>query len=155
MIGIDFPPYHPNIKSENSRDYIFDEVRKAWVALTPEEWVRQNFLQYLTRVQGFPAALIAVEKAIQLGELTKRFDIVLFNQAGKPVMIIECKAMEINLDQKVLDQVLRYNINLQVPYLVITNGQYCFAFENKEGQLVELSEFPTPSWPGFVAANGH
>lgn len=143
MIKIEYPPYQPKIKKEQSLELIFDEVRKRWVVLTPEEWVRQNFLQYLTKVKLYPAPLIAVEKEIALGELKKRFDIVVYDNNSKPWMIVECKEMNVALDQPVLDQVLRYNISMQVPFLVITNGTYCFAFENKGGQLVELSELPS------------
>ena len=143
MIKIEYPPYQPKIKKEQSIELIFDEVRKRWVALTPEEWVRQNFLQYLTKIKLYPAALIAVEKEIALGELKKRFDIVVYDKDSKPWMIIECKEMNVALDQQVLDQVLRYNIPMQVPYLVITNGSYCFAFENKGGQLIELNLLPS------------
>ena len=145
MIKIEYPPYQPKIKKEQAVEYIFDEFRKRWVILTPEEWVRQNILQYLTKIKLYPASLIAIEKEIALGELKKRFDIVVYDKDSKPWMIVECKEMNVALDQQVLDQVLRYNIPMQVPYLVITNGSYCFAFENKEGQLIELGELPSVS----------
>jgi hypothetical protein len=142
MIKINYPKYQPKIKNENNKELIFDEVRKRWVILTPEEWVRQNFLQYLTQVKNYPAALIAVEKEINLGDLKKRFDIVVYDKASTPRMIIECKEMTVDLDKKVLDQILRYNITLQVPYLVITNGSYCMAFECINNKLEELTELP-------------
>ena len=145
MIKIEYPPYQPKIKKEQAVEYIFDEFRKRWVILTPEEWVRQNILQYLTKIKLYPASLIAIEKEIALGELKKRFDIVVYDKDSRPWMIVECKEMNVALDQQVLDQVLRYNIPMQVPYLVITNGSYCFAFENKEGQLTELGELPSVS----------
>ena len=143
MIKIEYPPYQPKIKKEQSLEYIFDEMRKRWVVLTPEEWVRQNFLQYLTKIKLYPASLIAVEKEIALGELKKRFDIVVYDKNSRPWMIVECKEMNVALDQPVLDQVLRYNIQLQVPFLVITNGTHCFAFQNKNGQLTELTMLPS------------
>jgi hypothetical protein len=142
MIKINYPKYQPKIKKENSKELIFDEVRKRWVVLTPEEWVRQNFLQYLIQVKKYPATLIAVEKEINLGDLKKRFDIVVYDKTSVPWMIIECKEMTVELDKKVLDQILRYNITLQVPYLVITNGSYCRAFKCSNNQLSELSELP-------------
>ncbi|MFN8244643.1 MAG: type I restriction enzyme HsdR N-terminal domain-containing protein [Ferruginibacter sp.] len=151
MIRIDFPPYQPAIRKENNKEQLFDAFRKRWVALTPEEWVRQNWLRYLTQVQQFPAPLIAVEKTIMLGELSKRFDIVVYNTRSQPFLIIECKAMDVALDAAVLDQVLRYNSRLQVPYLAISNGHYCFAFQQQEGQLTELAEFPSVASPGFAA----
>ena len=144
MIKIDYPPYQPKIKKENKKEFIFDEFRKRWVVLTPEEWVRQNFLQYLTLIKKYPASLIAIEKEIKLGELKKRFDIVVYDSHTKPWMIVECKEMNVALDRTVLDQVLRYNINLQVPYLVITNGSYCMAMTFEKDKMVELDTMPSP-----------
>ena len=109
---------------------------------SPEEWVRQNFLQYLILIKNYPAALIAVEKLIKLGDLKKRFDIVLYDNNHHPWMIVECKEMSVALDTKVLDQVLRYNVTLQVPYLVITNGSYCYAFEIADGQMKAIDDLP-------------
>lgn len=142
MIKIEYPPYQPKIKKEAGKEFIFDEFRKRWIMLTPEEWVRQNFLQYLTRVKNYPAALIAVEKEINLGELNKRFDIVVYNKDAKPWMIIECKKMNMPLDKKVLDQVLRYNISLQTPYLVITNGSYCLAVKADKNSMTAIESLP-------------
>jgi type I site-specific restriction endonuclease len=144
MIAIEFPPYQPKIKKEDNIEFIFDEVRKRWVVLTPEEWVRQNFLQYMIQVKQYPASLLAVEREITLGELKKRFDIVLFNPEGKALLLVECKEMTVQLDEKVLQQALRYNISLQVPFMAITNGSYTLAFCSKDGVLSELSELP--SW---------
>ena len=144
MIKIDYPPYQPKIKKENEKEFIFDEFRKRWVVLTPEEWVRQNFLQYLTQIKKYPASLIAIEKEIKLGELKKRFDIVVYDSHTKPWMIVECKEMNVALDRTVLDQVLRYNINLQVQYLVITNGSYCMAMTFEKDKMVELDTMPSP-----------
>lgn len=142
MIKIDYPSYQPKIKNEAGKEIIFDEVRKKWVLLTPEEWVRQNFLQYLVQIKKYPAALIAVEKEIKLVDLKKRFDIVVYDASSKPWMIIECKEMNVELNKNVLDQVLRYNITMQVPYLVITNGSYCMAFECVANELKELNALP-------------
>ncbi len=151
MIKIEYPPYQPRISKEDDKEFIFDEIRKRWVVLTPEEWVRQNFLQYLIHIKKYPASLIAVEKEINIGDLKKRFDIVVYGKDSTPWMIIECKEMNVALDQSVLDQVLRYNINLQVSFLVITNGIYCFAFKNEHGQLSALSKLPSfPSSPSAV-----
>jgi len=143
MIKIVYPSYQPKIKKEAEKEFIFDEFRKRWVVLTPEEWVRQNFLQYLTQIKKYPPSLIAIEKEIKLGELKKRFDIVVYDSNTKPWMIIECKEMNVALDKKVLDQVLRYNINMQVPYLVITNGNYCMAVKSENRAIVEISDLPS------------
>jgi hypothetical protein len=142
MIKIAYPAYQPKIKQEGGREFIFDSTRKRWVVLTPEEWVRQNFLQYLIHVKQYPASLIAIEKEIALGELKKRFDIVVYDALSKPWMIVECKEMTVDLNHSVLDQALRYNITMQVPYLVITNGSYCMAFQCINSHLKELTVLP-------------
>ena len=142
MIKIKYPAYQPKIKKEDTREFIFDEVRKRWVVLNPEEWVRQNFLQYIIAVNKYAASLIAVEKEVKLGDLKKRFDIVVYDKNSRPWMIIECKEMNVELSKQVLDQVLRYNIAMQVPYLVITNGSYCMAFQCIDNKLMELDELP-------------
>lgn len=142
MIKIEYPSYQPKIKKEQEKELIFDEVRKQWVMLTPEEWVRQNFLQYLVQVKKYPASLIAVEKEIALGELKKRTDIVVYNTNGKAWLIVECKEMNVALDEKVLQQLLRYHLALPVPFLIITNGNYCFGFEKKKNEFVEINDLP-------------
>ena len=142
MIKIEYPPYQPKIKEENGRELIFDEFRKRWIVLTPEEWERQNFLQYLTQTKKYPASLIAVEKEIKLGELKKRFDIVVYDKNSKPWMIVECKEMNVSLDKSVLDRILRYNISLDVPYLVITNGSYCMALQLNENLMQAIGVLP-------------
>jgi type I site-specific restriction endonuclease len=142
MIKIEYPAYQPKIKMQQDKELIFDEIRKQWVVLTPEEWVRQNLLQYLVLVKKYPAALIAVEKEIRLAAITNRFDIVVYDRNTQPWMIVECKEMNISLTQTVLDQALRYNISLNVPYIVITNGSYCYGFSGKKGQLEELHRLP-------------
>lgn len=148
MIYIEYPAYQPKIKGEAGpqgsakKEFIFDEIRKKWMVLTPEEWVRQHFLQYLIQVKKYPASLIAVEKEIKLGDLKKRFDIVVYDNNTRPWMIVECKEMNVPLDKKVLDQVLRYNISMQVPYLVITNGNYCMAMSLKDKTMTSLESLP-------------
>ncbi len=142
MIKIEYPPYQFKIKNEAGKDFIFDPIRRIWVVLTPEEWVRQNFLQYLVQTRQFPPSLIAVEKQILLGELKKRCDIVIYNRNGNPTLIVECKEMGSNLDEKVLNQILRYNMSIPARYLVITNGSFCFAFERDNGQVTVMTTFP-------------
>jgi hypothetical protein len=142
MIKIIYPAYQAKIKQEPGKEMIFDEVRKQWVLLTPEEWVRQNFLQYLIQVKNYPAALIAVEKEIYLGDIKKRFDIVVYDKNTQPWMLVECKEMNVELNNMVLSQALRYNINLQVPYLVITNGVFGYAFTLHNQQLEEIDVLP-------------
>ncbi|MFT3747615.1 MAG: type I restriction enzyme HsdR N-terminal domain-containing protein [Agriterribacter sp.] len=142
MIKIEYPEHRYKIELRDNREMIFDIVRKLWVNLTPEEWVRQNFLQYLIEVKQYPPSLISVEKEIYLGELKKRCDIVIYNRTGKPYLMVECKAMDVDLSTKTIDQVLRYNISIPVNYLIITNGSYCFAFERANEKFAELYDIP-------------
>lgn len=140
MIKIDYPPYNPKIKKENNTEFIFDEIRKKWVVLTPEEWVRQNFLNYLITTKKYPTSLIAVEKEILLNTQKKRFDIVVYDTHTKPWMLIECKEMDVPLTEKVLNQTLRYHAVLQCNYIVLTNGSNCVAFKaaNNAFEAVEV-----------------
>ena len=142
MIKIAYPRHPFKIKNEEGKEIIFDEVRKRWTRLTPEEWVRQNFLQYLIQVKNYPISLIAVEKEINLGELKKRFDILVYNASHKPWMMVECKAMQVPLDEKVLHQLLRYNMSVPVDFLVITNGSYVAGWERKDDRVELLKELP-------------
>ncbi len=142
MIKIDYPQQPFRTKKEGNTDFIFDEWRKRWVIVTPEEWVRQNFLQFLVQVADCPSSLIAVEKEILVGELRKRFDILVYDRNHQPWMMIECKAMDIPLDDSVFNRVLRYSIRIPAPYLVITNGHYCAAWKKEGGQLELLEKLP-------------
>ena len=139
---INFPEPGFRIKKEEGREYIFDALRKKWVALTPEEWVRQNFVQYLLQVKNYPSSLIALEKEIKLGELKKRFGILIYNKNHQPWMMIECKAVEVNLDEKVLEQVLRYNVSVPVTFIVITNGEKTYAWQRLTSGLEMLEDIP-------------
>ncbi len=142
MIKIEYPPYQFNTKNENGIEFIFDAFRKRWLTLTPEEWVRQNILQYITRIKLYPSSLIAIEKEFFLGELKKRCDIIVYDRNALPWMIIECKEMNIPLNNKVLDQLLRYHIAIPAKYLMITNGKYCFGFEKREGTFYGIDVLP-------------
>jgi hypothetical protein len=142
MIQIEYPKHEFKIKKENNIEKIFDSFRKRWMVLTPEEWVRQNILKYITEIKKYPSSLIAIEKEIYLGELKKRCDVVIYNRDALPWMIIECKEMKAKLDTKVLNQILRYHITLPAKYLVITNGSYCFGFEKRTEQFYEIDELP-------------
>jgi hypothetical protein len=142
MIKIEYPPPAFRIKTEQGKEFIFDSLRKKWLFLTPEEWVRQNFVQYLVNVLKYPATLIALEKEILLGELKKRFDILVYDNAHKPWMMIECKEMNVKLDEKVLMQALRYNISVPVSFIVITNGAETYGWQKKGTDLVMLDHLP-------------
>lgn len=129
-------------KKEDGRELIFDFIRKQWLVLNEEEWVRQNFIQFLVQEMKYPLELIAVEKEIQLGDLKKRFDILVYDRNHKPWMLIECKAREITLNEKTLLQALRYHISMPASFLVITNGHFTYAWENAAGELKELEQLP-------------
>ena len=142
MIIINYPDPDFRIKKEEGKESIFDILRKKWIVLTPEEWVRQNFIKYLIEDKKYPSSLIATEKELRLGELKKRFDILVYDKNHMPWLMVECKSMEIKLDEAVLQQVLRYNISIPVKVLVITNGSNCYVWKKKDGQLVPCSEIP-------------
>ncbi len=142
MIKIDYPPYQPKIKKENNTEFIFDNIRKRWVVLTPEEWVRQNFLNYLIQTKKYPSTLIAVEKEVLINGLKKRFDIVVYDTHTKPWMLIECKEMEVALTEKVLNQTLQYHSFLQPKFVVVTNGTICLAFASINNRFETLNQLP-------------
>jgi len=106
---------------------IFDPIRRKFVKLTPEEWVRQHFINYLVAYGNYPAGLIGVEVTFRMNKLVKRLDILVHDRKGRPVMIVECKEPEIKLDEEVFDQIAVYNIQFRVPYLIVTNGVQNFA----------------------------
>jgi hypothetical protein len=141
MISINYPEYPFKIQKEAGKDCIFDPLRKSWVVLTPEEWVRQNFIQFLIQVKNYPAALIAIEKTIQLGELKKRFDIVVYKKE-LPWILIECKEANIPLTEKTLDQILQYQQVIKASYLVMTNGHTTYGAKIETGKLHYLQSLP-------------
>ena len=141
MIVLNYPSYPFKIKPIAGKDQLFDPFRKIWIALTPEEWVRQNVLQYLVQVAKYPAALIAVEKEIKLGALVKRFDIVVYNH-DIPWMIIECKEANVKINEKTMHQILQYQQVLSAKYLIVTNGHETFGAKIESGKLHALQNIP-------------
>lgn len=144
MIKIAYPSYPYKIETKEGKECIFDPLRKKWVRLTPEEWVRQNFLQYLVLEKKYPASLIAVEKEIRVGELKKRFDILVYKN-DQPWLLVECKEMNVIVDEPVFHQLIRYQQALSASYLIITNGNETIGWGWKEGVLVSLEEIPSYS----------
>lgn len=126
MIAVQFPTPNFKLQKQDGKEMIFDAWRRKYVVLTPEEWVRQNFMAYLTQTLKYPSALIGLEKEILLGTLRKRCDIVVYNRDMQPWMIVECKEMNVPLGQVTLEQVNRYQMVLSSSYLVITNGTNTF-----------------------------
>lgn len=142
MININYPKPDFKIEQKSGTETIFDSIRKKWLLLTPEEWVRQNFIHYLIQVKDYPSSLIAVEKEFELGELKKRFDILVYDRNHQPWMMIECKAMDVALNENVLNQLLRYHISLPVTFLIITNGNATYGWQKIEDQLSPLTNLP-------------
>ncbi len=122
MQNLNLPHYNFNIKETGNKRAIFDPFRKKFVALTPEEWVRQNFLQYMVQTLGFPQGLISVEKKLVINNMQRRYDILAYNNYAQPVLIVECKSPMVKLTQATFNQVAAYNMNINVNYLIITNG---------------------------------
>jgi hypothetical protein len=142
MISLEFPTPAFQIRDAARGAEIFDSLRKKWLLLTPEEWVRQNLVAYLTRVAGIPAAFIALERTIKVGELVKRFDLVVYQPDMQPWMLAECKAMEVSLSDKTISQALSYCSGTRVRYMLITNGRYSFLWELSGPAPQMLTAFP-------------
>jgi type I site-specific restriction endonuclease len=141
---LNLPQYSFRIKEKSGKKLIFDGFRRKWVALTPEEWVRQNFVRYLTEEKHFPSSLVAVERSLRMNRRDFRTDIVLFSKSGNPLVVVECKAPEVKISQLVFDQVARYNLDLRVSYLIVTNGleHYCCRFDQQQLSYTFLPEIP-------------
>lgn len=138
---LELPPYPFKITDDNGVLSLFDEIRKKHIIITPEEWVRQHFVQYLINQKNYPKTLIKLEGGLRLHGKAKRTDIVVFSPAGEKILLIECKAPSVNIDQKVFDQVARYNMVHKVALLAVSNGlkhYYCrIDFENKQYKFIE------------------
>lgn len=142
---LNLPDYSFKIRSTSGgKDEIFDEFRKKYIALTPEEWVRQNFVRFLKEEKRYPSSLIAIEKGIRVNNMQKRFDAVVHNRDGKPIMLIEFKSPDVKIDQKVMEQISRYNLSLNVNYLLISNGlsHYCCYINKETSDIIFLKDIP-------------
>jgi hypothetical protein len=145
MITVPFPPPQFRIKTKEGKRYIFDDIRKTWLRLTQEEWVRQNLLAYFITVLQYPKAAIALEKEFLVSGLKKRFDILVFDANHEPWMLVECKAPEVALNEGVLQQALRYHVTVPATWIVISNGEGTVAWEKRGGRLEQQNEFR--KWP--------
>ena len=145
MQKLQFPTYSFRFKNSENKIAIFDEIRKKFILLTPEEWVRQHVVQYLLQEKNYPKSYINVEKLIKINSLNKRYDIVVYQPNGELFLLIECKAPEIKISQDTFDQIARYNLVLNAKYLMVTNGlnhYFCqMDFENEK--YVFLEELPS------------
>ena len=145
MERLNLPTYDFKLKNSQNKTLIFDKLRKKYVVLTPEEWVRQHFVHFLIDKKNYPETLIAIEKQLTINNLKKRTDILIFNTNGNPEIIIECKAPSVKISQETFDQIARYNIKLNAKFLIVTNGIthfYCqMDFNNKT--YIFLKDFPS------------
>jgi hypothetical protein len=145
---LNLPSYSFRIKGKEGSEMILDPLRRRWVKLTPEEWVRQNFVQYLIHEGRYPAGLIGIEMMFSFNTLKKRVDIMVHDRKGQPVMIVECKSPDVNIsdfyEDKVYDQIGEYNLGYKVPYAIVTNGMfnYAFKFNAETRQYEHLLEIP-------------
>ncbi len=147
MLKLNLPPFDINVKKVNGRASVFDPIRRKFVAVTPEEWVRQHFVNFLLTEKGYPQTLIANEIQINLNGQKKRCDTVVYSREPAPVMIIEYKAPDVNITQAVFDQIVRYNIVLKVKYLIVSNGlnHYCCRMDYQNQTYDYLPEIPSYS----------
>ncbi|TWR29376.1 type I restriction enzyme HsdR N-terminal domain-containing protein [Mucilaginibacter pallidiroseus] len=141
---LNLPPYPFKITDDNGKLTLFDELRKRTIIITPEEWVRQHFVQYLIRHKNYPKSLIKLEGGLRLNGLAKRTDIVVFNSAGERILLVECKAPSVAISQATFDQAARYNMVHKVKFMAVSNGlqhYYCNIDFNKENYTF-LQELP-------------
>ncbi|HTX89100.1 MAG TPA: type I restriction enzyme HsdR N-terminal domain-containing protein [Bacteroidales bacterium] len=144
MQTLNLPTAELRLRETGGKPQVFDPVRKKFVSLTPEEWVRQHFIQYLIREKKVPSSLLAVEMQLTYHRLKKRSDLVVFGRKGKPLLMVECKAPEVPVTEEVFQQVATYNMTLKVPYLVVTNGleHYACRIDIKGRSYRFLKEIP-------------
>ncbi len=144
MNQLNLPSYNPSLKKDQGKVYIFDLIRKKYVFLTPEEWVRQHFVNYLIQELNYPKSLFRIEGSLSYNKLQKRSDILIFNRLGKPWMLIECKSPTIKLSQKAFNQVAVYNMTVGAQYIAVTNGMvhYCYEGLTTGNEVIFLNEFP-------------
>ncbi len=140
MIDIDFSGISLRLRKEDTTTQVFDPVRKKWIVLTPEEHVRQYLIAYITEQLKYPLSLIAVEKQIIVGGLSKRFDIVVYNREHTPWLLAECKAPEVEITDRALNQLLQYHNKLQCRYWLLCNGHQVFCADTQEGHEIKWIE---------------
>jgi len=141
MQNLNFPSYNFRFKNSENKVLIFDGIRKKFIVLTPEEWVRQHTVQFLLQDKKYPKSYLNVEKLVKVNNINKRYDIVVFLPNGELFLLIECKAPEVKITQETFDQIARYNLKLNAKYLMVTNGlnhYFCqMDFENEQYIFME------------------
>ena len=141
---LNLPSIVPKFLNKEGKVFIFDLLRKKYLLLTPEEWVRQHWIHFLISNQGYPKGLLALEKGLVYNGLQKRTDLVVFDRAGLPYLLVECKAPDIEINQQVLSQALAYNQTLKCPFIALTNGRkhIFMGFSEVEGRFVQQKNLP-------------
>jgi hypothetical protein len=144
MFRLNLPQYEINITEKDGKQLIFDFLRRKYVALTPEEWVRQHFTHYLVELKGYPKGLLGNEIELHIGEKKLRCDSILYNKVAHPQMIIEYKAPTIQIQQKTFDQIAAYNLLLKVDYLIVSNGlqHYCCKMDYEHQKCLLQKDIP-------------
>lgn len=144
MQELNFPKYSFRFKSSENKLSVFDEIRKKFVLLTAEEWVRQHVVQFLLQHKNYPKSLINVEKVIKVNDLVKRYDLVVYNPDGSIFLLVECKAPNVKITQETFNQIARYNLVLKAEHLMVTNGlnHYFCQMDFKEQKFVFLEDLP-------------
>ena len=143
MLPLSFPEPNFSLRKLEEQPQIFDSIRKVWVKLTPEEWVRQNLIQLLIQSVQIPAAYLSVEKEIQVGNLKKRFDLLVYNRRHLPWMLIECKSESVELSEQTTAQLLSYHQVIQSEYLIVCNGKNALGWQRNEAGWMPLLQWPT------------
>ena len=152
MQKLNFPSYNYRFKNSENKTHIFDVIRKKFVVLQPEEWVRQHCLNYLTNEKNYPISLLNVEKQLKINRLIKRYDVVIYNNDGSIFCLVECKAPSVKITQKTFDQIAQYNRTLNASYLMVTNGlnhYYCSMNQMSKGYnfIKSLPKYSTENKP--------
>ncbi len=144
MQQLHFPSYHFTLKNRENKPYIFDEIRKKYVRLNPEEWVRQHVISFLLKTHNYPRSLINVEKEFLINGIKKRYDLAVFYPDGRIYLLVECKAPKVAITQKTFDQIARYNLKINATYLMVTNGlEHYYCQMDYKAQLYRfLKELP-------------
>ncbi|MBA4408447.1 MAG: type I restriction enzyme HsdR N-terminal domain-containing protein [Bacteroidota bacterium] len=144
MQKLNLPEYSFRIKNKEEKSLIFDSLRKKFVRLTPEEWVRQNFVQFLIQKKNYPVSLIAIEVGVKVNNNPQRADMIIFDRSGNPVLVAEFKAPEVKISQQSFDQIVRYNMQLKVKFLIVSNGMehFCCRINYSDNTYAFCTEIP-------------
>lgn len=142
MIELNLPTFEYKLKKTDNKPFIYDIIRKKYIVLTPEEWVRQHFIHLLINQYQYPKALFAVETGLKYNKMQKRSDILILSRDGSPFLLVECKAPNIAIRDSTFSQIARYNFTIQPQFLAVTNGLNHFCFQARNGKVTYLPDFP-------------